>query len=58
MVRKKKRPKVLASNYTNAMKVARFEYKNVSRVKLVSDRKLPNKLYEVIAKRGKKLKKR
>lgn len=46
---------VLASNYDNAIKVARSEYKNVDKVKLTSNKNLPNKLYRVIAKKGKRL---
>lgn len=55
MSKKKRRKLVLASNYKNALKVARFEYKNVGRVELISNRNLPNKQYKVVAKQGKRL---
>lgn len=53
-----KKKQVLASNYNNAMKVARSEYDNVKKVKLVSNPKLSNKQYKVVAKPGTKLKKK
>lgn len=58
MAKKKRRKLVLASNHKNALKVARFEYKNVARVELISNRNLPNKQYKVVAKQGKQLKKK